>query len=599
MAVPAGPTEKRYVGNGVTTIFTIPFLLILPTDLEVFIDGVTQTSGYVITGAGNPTSTITFTPAPADGADILLQLNVPFERLNDYQENGDFLSTTVNRDFDRIWQALKQLLRWATRSLMLGDNDVDGNGWYRAKNNGIRDLRDPEESQDAATKKWTETLIADIIGTGQGPINSAANVLYVDPDGNITTVQAMSGDSGSSLIGYIAAGASTIKRTVQSKLRDIVSRADYTSDAAFNAAKVGRPSIDATGNLAGSVLPTGGGAEIPLGDTARDAKNAALFQFPFNPRPVIRYASASSVTMHAKTACMGEFRFMAGFTGGRGRVLPMATQIASTAPAGLGAESAFRTENWYAGFACANAGDTTATIKTMPFLRVRSVAGLVVNLNKAGEGIHTAQAQTYAWGATNNLAGRKCLVISEGGGFSGRVATITANVAGSITLDVVGALAFGDMLLPAPPGFTEFGYLGSFYMDTAEVRNIYDSGSIVKSKGIFIQSPSTNGSIPAPGVQINCAGYICPLATAVIIDSTAVLSTASTGDAAEYYDPDSGNHIVQTKYSVKSLGTSVSYVHDGVTVPFLYPQYFYYYNAGALAASRTTSQLNVTGWIEP
>ncbi|UVL22383.1 hypothetical protein [Pseudomonas donghuensis] len=599
MAVPAGPTEKRYTGNGVTTIFTIPFLLILPTDLEVFIDGVTQTSGYVITGAGNPTSTITFTPAPADGADILLQLNVPFERLNDYQENGDFLSTTVNRDFDRIWQALKQLLRWATRSLMLGDSDVDGSGWYRAKNNGIRDLRDPEESQDAATKKWTETLIADIIETGQGPINNAANVIYVAPDMTITTVQAMSGNNGSNLIGFIAAEPGAVLRPVQSKLRDIISRGDYSSSGAFDAAKPGRVSIAGDGRLNATVFPTGGGSSTTLEDIARDTSLNVKTQFPFAPRPVVRYASASSVTMHANTACMGEFRFMGGFTGGRGRVLPLATQIASTAPAGLGAESAFRTENWYAAFACANSGDSTATIKTMPYLRVHSVAGLDVNLNKAGEGIHTAQAQTYAWTANNNLSGRKCLVISEGGGYSGRVATITANVPGKITLDNVGTLAFGDFLLPAPPGFTEFGYLGSFYMDTAEVRNIYDSGSIVKSKGIFVQSPSTNGSIPAPGVQINCAGYICPLATAVILDSSANMSTASTGDVAEYFDVDGGNHIVQTGYVVKSISTSATYIFDGITVPFLYPWRFNYANAGSLAASRVSSQLNMTGWLEP
>lgn len=120
----------------------------------------------------------------------------------------------------------------------------------------------------------------------------------------------------------------------------------------------------------------------------------------------------------------------------------------------------------------------------MPFLRVGSVAGSVVTLNKAGEGISTVQAKTYSWSATNNLAGVKCLVIGENGNWSGRVATITANTTTTVTLDVIGALAFGDFLLPAPPGYTEFGYMGTFYNDTAEVRNIYDTGSIAKSYGV-------------------------------------------------------------------------------------------------------------------
>ena len=207
MAVPEGPTDKRYTGNGVTKIFTIPFLLLAATDLDVYIDGIEISSGFAITNVGNPTSTITFTVAPVDQADIYLQLNVPFERLNDYQENGDFLSSTVNRDFDRIWQALKQLFRWSTRSLRLGNFDVDGAGWYRAKGNGIRDLKDPVEAQDATTKRYVQALIAEVLETGQGPINNASNIAYVFPDLSIHSVQKLSDSSnpqlGSAGIGHI------------------------------------------------------------------------------------------------------------------------------------------------------------------------------------------------------------------------------------------------------------------------------------------------------------------------------------------------------------------------------------------------------------
>lgn len=202
MAVPEGPTDKRYTGNGVTKIFTIPFLLLAATDLDVYIDGIEISSGFAITNVGNSTSTITFMVAPVDQADIYLQLNVPFERLNDYQENGDFLSSTVNRDFDRIWQALKQLFRWSTRSLRLGNFDVDGAGWYRAKGNGIRDLHDPVAPQDAATKKSVERLIAELVASGQGPINTAANILYIGPNGEIVKVQDLSGANGSQLLGH-------------------------------------------------------------------------------------------------------------------------------------------------------------------------------------------------------------------------------------------------------------------------------------------------------------------------------------------------------------------------------------------------------------
>lgn len=201
MAVPAGPTEQRYTGNGVSTVFAVPFLVIQASDLAVYVDGVRLTSGYTQTGVGNPTSSVTFGTAPALNASILFTLEVPFERLNDYQENGDFLSFTVNRDFDRIWQALKQLLRFSGRALTLGQFDVDGQGWYRAKGNGIRDLRDPVQQQDAATLGWVNTFVSSLLSAIQGPINNAANIFYRYPNNNAHVVQDLSSPTGTSGIG--------------------------------------------------------------------------------------------------------------------------------------------------------------------------------------------------------------------------------------------------------------------------------------------------------------------------------------------------------------------------------------------------------------
>lgn len=204
MAVPEGQTEKRYAANGVTTSFTIPFLLLGAGDLKVYLNDLEVTSGFTVTGVGLPQSTITFLVPPS--GTLLLQLSVPFERLNDYQENGDFLSSTVNRDFDRIWQALKQLLRYSTRALSLGFFDVDGNGFYRAKGNGIVNLASANKVDNAATNwKDVKDLVAEVLSTGQGPINNAANVIYAGPDSTIHTVQDLSNTLnpllGSALVG--------------------------------------------------------------------------------------------------------------------------------------------------------------------------------------------------------------------------------------------------------------------------------------------------------------------------------------------------------------------------------------------------------------
>ncbi|ATR83956.1 hypothetical protein CS390_16120 [Pseudomonas sp. HLS-6] len=124
MSVQPGVTYKRYAANGVTTVFTIPFLLLDASDLQITLDGVLVTSGFTLTNIGNPTSTCTFTAPPT--GDLLFQQMIPFQRLNDYQINGDLLSETVNRDLDRLWLAIKQINRDSGRAFTVSPLEPEG-----------------------------------------------------------------------------------------------------------------------------------------------------------------------------------------------------------------------------------------------------------------------------------------------------------------------------------------------------------------------------------------------------------------------------------------------------------------------------------------
>lgn len=216
MTVQAGPTDKRYAANGVTAAYTIPFLLIKADDLQVYLNDTQVTSGFTLTGLGAPNSTITFNALSIPTGDLYLLLNVPFERLTDYQENGEFRAATVNLDFDRIWQAIKQLGRYASKALSLGVNDIDGQGSYRANNNRIQDVHDPVQNADATNKLWVQQYIGGLLAAGQGPANTAANVLYVRPDGTTQTVQDLSGSDGASGIGWDGRPLSATLKTIRS-----------------------------------------------------------------------------------------------------------------------------------------------------------------------------------------------------------------------------------------------------------------------------------------------------------------------------------------------------------------------------------------------
>lgn len=379
--------------------------------------------------------------------------------------------------------------------------------------------------------------------------------------------------------------------------------------AAFNAAiaAAGSQSIYVpegtyliTGTVTGSFFSYGGvtisgGSVVSIVDLTQ-----ANLQVASGPRDAIVYASATSVTVFRRYATMGGFRFRGQYTKGWAQTFNMPANKTVSTTANLGAESTVKLENWYGIFACADNGDATASLKIMPFLRAGTVAGSVVPLVDAGEGETAPASTTYAWSSANNLANTECLVISENSGWSGRVTTVTANSGSSVTLAAIGSVTAGDFLLPAPPGFDHYVYLGSFYYDTAEVRNIYDAGNIVKAKMIFNQTASyQTGSVPSPGVALDFKGYISPLATALITDSSCVLSTASTGEYVEYYDPDGAAHIVQSALVFKATTGNQSVVFDNIQVPFIYYQKMNFYNDGTLAVARINGQLNVTGWIEP
>ena len=124
MSVQPGVTYKRYVANGVATIYSIPFLIVNAADLMITLNGVEVTSGFTLTGVGNPTSTCTFAVAPT--GDLLFQLDMIYQRQDDFQENGDFLAATVNREYDRLWLAVKQVSGGISRSLTVSVLEPEG-----------------------------------------------------------------------------------------------------------------------------------------------------------------------------------------------------------------------------------------------------------------------------------------------------------------------------------------------------------------------------------------------------------------------------------------------------------------------------------------
>jgi hypothetical protein len=109
VTVPVQTPIASYIGNGATVAFTVPFRVIEAADLSILVNGSLVTTGFELSGLGDDEGTVTFSTAPASGSKLIFVRDVALERDTDYQTNGDFLSTIVNADFDRIWMALQDI----------------------------------------------------------------------------------------------------------------------------------------------------------------------------------------------------------------------------------------------------------------------------------------------------------------------------------------------------------------------------------------------------------------------------------------------------------------------------------------------------------
>ena len=75
----------QYVASGAQGAFTYPFPIFKPSDIEVFLDGLRQVSGFTVTGAGQSSGgTVAFATAPQAGAVVTLRRRLALQRMSDF-----------------------------------------------------------------------------------------------------------------------------------------------------------------------------------------------------------------------------------------------------------------------------------------------------------------------------------------------------------------------------------------------------------------------------------------------------------------------------------------------------------------------------------
>lgn len=113
MAVSSETSSISYTANGVTTAFAVPFPFLRNDQLVVTVDGVAAAYGadYTVTGAGGASGTVTFSVAPADTLEVVIERTVVLTQLTAFRSQGSF-SPAVHEDaLDHLTMAVQQIQR--------------------------------------------------------------------------------------------------------------------------------------------------------------------------------------------------------------------------------------------------------------------------------------------------------------------------------------------------------------------------------------------------------------------------------------------------------------------------------------------------------
>lgn len=112
MAINDTGTRDQYVASAAQTVFAYTFEIFDKDDIAVEQNGILLAEGtnYTVSGVGVDTGgNVTLLVGASSGDILTLYRDMELVRVTDYQQNGDFLASEVNDDFDRLWAATQQI----------------------------------------------------------------------------------------------------------------------------------------------------------------------------------------------------------------------------------------------------------------------------------------------------------------------------------------------------------------------------------------------------------------------------------------------------------------------------------------------------------
>lgn len=167
MTVSTQVSRNEYTGNGATTQYDFTFrildkshLLVQTLDTSESIVTLTLGTDYTVTGVNRYNGgKVVLTSALPTGYKISIERSTPVTQEASIRNQGGFFPEIHEDAFDKLTMLVQQAYGWWS-GLSLRKPSWLAN-YYDALNNRIRNLRDPSQSQDAATKNYVDRQVID------------------------------------------------------------------------------------------------------------------------------------------------------------------------------------------------------------------------------------------------------------------------------------------------------------------------------------------------------------------------------------------------------------------------------------------------------